>query len=223
LLSIIFIYTFAYTFYTMLLKLNEKDKKAYNLIRNKLIHEGRKPTLREINKVTGGKSPRSASLVLDRLIKIGLLKRYGDNIRLAEDPMINPASNSTVNVPLVGSISCGLPILAQENIETYIPVSITLAKKGSSYFLLRAVGDSMNQAGVNDGDILLIRQQSTAEIGQKVVALVNDEATVKIFERKGNTVILRPKSTNRIHKPIILTEDCLIQGIVLSILPSDIS
>src|SRR6266542_3056838 len=68
-------YTFVYTIYTMLINLSDTDKKAFNLIRNKLIHEGRKPTLREINEVTNGKSPRSASIVIERLIKKGLLKR----------------------------------------------------------------------------------------------------------------------------------------------------
>jgi repressor LexA len=207
----------------MLLQLSDKDKKAYNLIRNKLIHEGRKPTLREINEVTGGKSPRSASIVIDRLVRIGLLKRHGDNIRLSENSIVNPASISTVDVPLVGTVSCGLPILAEENIETYIPVSTALARKGAIYFLLRASGDSMNQAGINDGDILLVRQQSIADDGQKVVALINDEATVKILERKNNAVILRPKSSNSKHKPIILTDNCEIQGVVVAVLPSDLN
>jgi repressor LexA len=219
----IFIYTFVYTIYTMILELSDKDKKAYSLIRNRLIHLGQIPTLREINEVTGGKSPRSASIVVERLVRIGLLKKHGDTIRLSKDKMVSPESISTIDVPLVGTVSCGLPILAQENVETYISVSTALAKKGSKYFLLRATGDSMNKSGINDGDILLIRQQATAENGEKVVALINDEATVKFFEKKNDTVILRPKSSNEKHKPIILTDNCQIQGIVITILPSDIT
>lgn len=207
----------------MLIKLTESDKKAYNLIRNKLIHEGKKPTLREINQVTGGKSPRSASIVIDRLERMGLLKKVGDNLRLTENQILNPSSIETVNIPLVGTVTCGLPMLAEENIETFIAVSTNLAKKGSQYFLLRASGDSMNQAGIQDKDILLIKQQNSADTGQKVVALINDEATVKIFERTSSAIILRPKSDNTKYKPIILTDNCQIQGVVIAVLPSDLN
>lgn len=206
----------------MTIDLDEKDKRAYSLIRNKLMHEGKKPTLREINEVTGGKSPRSASLVIDRLIRKGLLRKAGKTLKLAESPLLNPTSISTVEIPLVGNVACGLPILAQENIETFIPVSTAIAKKGSQYFLLRACGDSMNEAGIDDGDILLIRQQHYADSGRRVVALINDEATVKILDRRQDAVILRPKSSNSKHKPIIVTEGCQIQGEVVAVLPRDI-
>ncbi|OJW53838.1 MAG: repressor LexA [Sphingobacteriales bacterium 50-39] len=186
------------------------------------MYEGKKPTLREINAVTGGRSPRSASLVIDRLIRMGLLRKTGKTLKLAETPSLNTTSISTISIPLVGSVACGLPILARENIETFIPVSTAIAKKGSQYFLLRACGDSMNEAGINDGDILLVRQQNYADNGRKVVALIDDEATVKILDRRQNVVILRPKSSNSKHKPIIVTEDCQIQGEVISVLPKDI-
>ena len=221
--NIVNFYTFVYTIYTMLINLNDSDKKALYLIRNKLIHEGKKPTLREINEVTGGKSPRSASIVIDRLVRLGFLIRNGDKLRLTEHAVMNTASIETVNIPLIGTVTCGLPILAVENIEAYIPVSTSLAKKGSQYFLLRASGDSMNEAGIQDKDILLVRQQSTAETGQKVVALINDEATVKILERGNSIVILRPKSSNKNYKPIILTDNCQIQGVVVAVLPSDLN
>lgn len=198
----------------------DKDARALNLIRNKLIHEGVSPTLAEINKLTGGKSPRSASLILDRLEKANLIKRL--NGKVISTTFDKPASISTVNIPLVGSIPCGMPMLAEENIETYIPISTTLAQKGSKYFLLRAIGDSMDRAGINNSDLLLIRKQETADNGNKVVALINDEATVKIFEKRGNLIILHPKSNNKNHQPIILTSDCIIQGVVVEILPKDI-
>ena len=217
------IYTFVYTFYTMLIHLTETDKRAFSLIRNKLIHEGKKPTLREINEVTGGRSPRSASIVIERLIKMGLLKKLGDNLRLVENSSISPVSIETIDVPLVGTVTCGLPILAVENIETTIPVSTKLARKGSKYFLLRASGSSMNQAGISDGDILLIRQQNIADKGDKVVALINDEATVKIFDRTDSAIILRPKSSDSSHKPIIVTNNCQIQGVVIAVLPADLN
>jgi repressor LexA len=97
-----------------------------------------------------------------------------------------------------------------------------MAKKGHEYFLLRAMGDSMDQAGINDKDILLVRQQETSVNGDKVVALIDEEATVKVFERKNDVIILRPKSKNLTHKPIVLTDNCKIQGVVVAVLPSDL-
>jgi repressor LexA len=199
----------------------EKDIKVLKLIRNKFIHFGVGPTLAEINDETGGKSPRSASIILDRLEKDGFIKREGGKIISIAFEKSN--SVSTINVPLVGAVPCGAPMLAEQNIETYIPISTALAKKGSKYFLLRAMGNSMDMADINDGDILLIRQQETADNGEKVVALINEEATVKFFEKKNDVVILRPRSTNPTHKPIILTDNCKIQGVVVAVLPSDLN
>jgi repressor LexA len=206
----------------MIYNLSHTDKKAFNLIKTKIITEGRKPTLKEINEVTGGKSPRSASIVIDRLVRMGLIKKLGNNLHLTENNSNSYLSIETIDVPLVGTVTCGMPMLAQENIEAYIPVSTNLAKRGSKYFLLRASGTSMNKAGINDKDIVLIKQQNTADSGDKIVALINDEATIKIFERTSSVIILRPKSTDEKHKPILLTENCQIQGIVVAILPPDL-
>lgn len=206
----------------MIINLKDSDKKAYNLIRNKILTEGQGPTLKEINAITGGKSPRSASIVLDRLERIGLIKKTGNKLRLTPNPEINPSSVETVEIPLVGTVTCGMPMFAEENIEGYIPISTNLAKKNSRYFLLRAAGTSMNLAGINDKDILLIRQQNTANDGESVVILINDSATVKAFYKSKNAIILRPKSTDSKHKPIVLTENCQIQGVVVAVLPPDL-
>jgi repressor LexA len=200
--------------------LSDKDKKAFALIRNKIIHYGKSPTLSEINEVTGGKSPRSASLVVNRLIEAKMIKKEGRTLKLVGTH--STQSISTINIPLVGSVACGMPIFAEENIETLIPISTALAKTGSKYFILRAKGTSMNDTGINDNDLLLVRQQETADDGQKVVALINDEATVKILEKGNGVVILRPKSKDKSHKPIILTNNCTIQGVVVAVLPSDL-
>ena len=199
----------------------DKDIAVLKFIRNMFINSGIGPSLREINEVTGGKSPRSASIILDRLEKDGFIKR--ENGKIFSIAFEKPNSVSTINIPLVGAVPCGAPMLAEQNIETYIPVSTALAKKGSNYFLLRATGDSMNLAGINDKNILLVRQQETADNGEKVVALIDEEATVKILEKKDDVVILRPRSTNPIHKPIILTNNCKIQGVVVAVLPSDLN
>lgn len=204
----------------MIDNLSDKDRRALSFIRNMIINQGRSPSLREINTVTKDSSPRSASLVIDRLIKAGLLRKKGRDLILTTER--DSSSVHTVLVPLVNNVACGTPMLAEENVEAEIEVSTALAKKGFRYFLLRASGDSMNKAGINSGDLLLIRQQSTAENGQRVVALINDEATVKEFERKDGVVVLRPRSSNKDHRPIVLTDNCIIQGVVEAVLPSDI-
>ena len=116
-------------------------------------------------------------------------------------------NNTTVNVPVVGKVACGSPTLAEENIEQFIPVSTSLAAGSGTYFILKAKGDSMNLAGINDGDYVLIRQQSSARPGDMVVALINEEATIKEFVPQGNVVVLKPHSNNKEHKPIILSRD----------------
>lgn len=206
----------------MIEHLSETDKKAYAFIRNRIIHTGEAPTLREINAVTKKSSPRSASLLIQRLIGAGLLKKAGRSYRLADRARSLEQSIATIEVPLVGSVACGVPILAVENIEARIPVSTALARKGANHFLLRAKGNSMNEAGINDGDIVLVRQQNSAENGDRVVVLINDEATIKSFERTADAVILRPRSTQRQHKPIVVTEDFEIQGVVVAVLPGDL-
>lgn len=207
--------------------IKDSDKRVYAFIRNRLVHGEGSPTLSEINGITGKSSLRSAVLSLERLERAGLIKRIGRNIRLVSAGLEDNRSISTVNVPLVGQIAAGVPMLARENTEAIIPVTTALAQPGFRYFLLRVVGDSMNLARVKgekieDGSILLVREQSTADDGDKVVALINDEATVKILERKNGMVILRPKSSNEKHRPIVLTDNCVIQGIVVAVLPSDL-
>jgi len=202
-------------------QLSDKERNAYALIRAQLL-KGLKVTLRQVGEVIGSQAPRSAVLVIDRLINKGLLVRDDDGLKLTDMPMERERSIETIPIPLVGVVTCGEPMLAEQNIEAHIHVSTGLAKPGHRYFMLRATGKSMNLAGINDGDILLVRQQSTADNGATVVALVDEEATVKTFEKKGNVVILRPQSTESKYKPIIVTENCMIQGQVIAVLPPDI-
>lgn len=210
----------------MIENLAESDKKVYALIRNRIVHGLDAPTLREINEVTKKSSPRSAVLALNRLEKAGLIRRSGRKIQLVSQSLASNASISTVNVPLVGYIAAGMPILAEENVQAVVPVTTALARPGSKYFLLRVVGTSMNQAKIGgakieDGSIVLVRQQDCADDGDIVVALINDEATVKILEQKNGMVILRPKSSD-LHTPIVLSDNCIIQGVVVAVLPADL-
>lgn len=208
--------------------LNENDKRVYALIRNRLVHGRDTPTLKEINEILEKSSPRSAVLSLERLAKAGLILRAaGNHIRLTREAVDHNSSISTIEIPLVGEVAAGNPILAEENIQAMIPVSIAFAKPGFKYFLLRIVGDSMNLtkvrgAIIEDKSIVLVRQQSYADEGEVVVALINDKATVKIFNPVPGAVVLRPRSSNSDNKPIVLTENCIIQGVVVAVLPGDI-
>lgn len=202
-------------------KLSVKQSEAMRFIRNRVVHGGKPPSVREIMAALNYQSPRSAALILEKLVGQGLLKKRADgSIQMVRDLQNTISHARTVNIPLVGNVTCGTPILAEENIEGYFPVSTQLARPGHEYFLLRANGDSMNRAGINDGDLVLVEQQSTADEGDKVVALIDDAATVKKFHIGDGAVVLRPQSNNLQHKPIILTEDFQIQGVVKATIPS---
>ncbi len=181
------------------------------------MHRGKIPSMRELMASLGYKSPRSATLIIDSLIKKGFLKKRPDGeIQLIRGSENDVYHERTVNIPLVGRVACGLPILAEENIEAMLPVSTKLAHPGSRYFFLRAIGDSMNEAGIDDGDFVLVRRQQSANDGDIVVALIDDEATIKEFHRKKSAVILKPRSSNKKHQPIILTSNFEIQGVVVT-------
>jgi len=181
------------------------------------MHRGKIPSIRELMTSLGYRSPRSAAVIYENLIKKGVFRRKKNgNLQLVNGIADDSVRAQTVDVPLVGSISCGVPVLAEENVEAMIPVSTKLAKPSYKYFLLRAKGDSMDQKSINDGDLLLIRQQTTAENGDIVVALIDDEAMVKEFHANGETVVLKPHSSNKKHQPIVLTKDFQVQGVVIT-------
>jgi len=193
------------------------ELKAIRHIRNSLVHHGHAPTVRELQRALGYGSPRSASLILSALISKGVLKRRpGGAMQLIHDPEEDVSNARTVDVPLVGTIACGAPILAEENIEAMVPVSKSFIRSGHRYFLLRAKGDSMTGANIKDGDFVLVKQQPTAENGNIVAALIDDEATLKEFHRSGDAVILKPKSHNKKHQPIILRGDFQVQGVAVA-------
>ncbi len=201
---------------------NKKDLQAYAFIRNQIIHTGVTPSLRDIADAVGYSSRNSAEKLLVRLEERGLIKRSENSMRLSDK---TPSmTERTVDIPLVGAVACGLPSLAEQDFEALIPVSTRIAQPGHTYFLLRARGTSMNKSGINDGDLLLVRQQPAAENGDKVVALINNDATVKHFylDHENGIVILKPNSTNKSYKPIILSEDFMIQGVVVATLPKNL-
>ena len=201
--------------------LSQIELEAVRFIRNSIMNKGEFPTVRELMAELKYKSPRSAAVILEQLIEKGILKKKADaSLQFRDIEEDGKVRAQTVDVPLLGTVACGVPILAEENIDAMIPVSVKLAKPPHKYFFLRAKGDSMNEVGINDGDMVLVKQQITANNGDIVVALIDDEATVKEFHRQGNTIILKPRSKNKKkHQPIILTRDFQVQGLVVSTIP----
>ena len=208
--------------------ISSKELEAIRKIRNSIMHIGRIPSIRELMSSLGYRSPRSASLIVDKLIKKGVLRRKEDgNLQFIKSLGDDTTRAQTVDVPLVGIVSCGAPILAEENVQAQIPVSVKLAKPPHGYFLLKAKGDSMNlpgprrgQKGIEDGDLVLVRRQTTAKDGNTVVALIDDEATIKEFHSAGETVVLKPRSKNKKYQPIVLTKDFQVQGVVVTTVPN---
>lgn len=201
--------------------LSNRELEAIRQIRNSLMHRGRALSVRELMTSLGYRSPRSASLIIAQLITKRILRRkLNGSLQIIKNLEDDETRAQTVDVPLVGTVACGTPVMAEENIEAMIPVSVKLARPPQKYFLLRANGNSMNKKGIKDGDLVLVRQQTTAENGNTVVALIDNEATVKEFSISSETIILRPKSTDKKHKPIVLTKNFQIQGVVITTIPN---
>lgn len=180
------------------------------------MHTGRSPSIRQLQTLMGYKSPRSVTVILKRLMNKGVLKRKENgSLLVLQEPEAHSSIASTVNIPLIGTVACGAPLLSEEHIQARIPVSVNLAKPPHHYFILRANGDSMNEAGIEDGDFILVRQQVTASDGEIVVALIDEEATVKRMRIGKDAIMLEPCSNNAKHAPIILQKDFQVQGIVV--------
>ena len=203
------------------IKLTQKQEEFFNVLSDYIRRERIPPTNREILKMMGLKSPRSVAQYLDVLEEGGYIQRGkgARNIKIVKSPYDNNNSNKTVKVSVVGYVPCGIPFLAEENIERSIAISAKIAKPPYKYFMLRAVGDSMNKAEINDGDLVLVRQQMTANNGDIVVALIDDEATIKQLRLHKDHITLEPKSTNANHCPIVLERDFRIQGVVVKSMP----
>lgn len=196
--------------------LSPNEVQALRFVRNLLIHS-KSPSIRDIQRELGYSSPRSAALVVEKLIKAGYIARKSDGrLQLLKELPETKSHARTILVPLIGNAPCGGPLLADQNFEAMIPVSTELAKPGHKYFLLRAKGDSMDQAGIADGDLVLVRQQSTADSGRIVIALIDDEVTIKELHRSTDAIVLKPRSYSDRHRPIILAREFQIQGVVLT-------
>ena len=182
--------------------LTERQRQILDFLMKYVDSHGYPPTVREIGEAVGLASPSTVHAHLANLERAGLLRRDPTKpraIELRREPKPTPASAADVHkLPLVGEVAAGGPLLAEENIEDYLAVPEPLSRGGEE-FLLRAKGDSMVNAGILDGDFVVVRRQSDAKNGEIVVALAGedestDEATVKRFFREDGRVRLQPEN-----------------------------
>lgn len=202
------------------LKVTEKQLKVLAYVKEQIKKNGYAPSVREICQALGLKSTSTVHGYLSRLQKKGLIQKAAlkpRTIRITEDEQAEPAnyysSKEMVDVPIVGKVTAGAPILAVENIEDMFPLPIDFVGNSES-FMLRVRGDSMIEAGILDGDLVLVKQQNVAENGDIVVALIEDEATVKTFFKEKNHIRLQPQ--NSFMQPIIVPS-CSILGKVAGV------
>lgn len=195
------------------------DLKGFLFIADHIARFGKQPSFEAIRLELEYGSKRSVQLLLERLAAAGRITyEKGGPIDIVHKADIVTDAR-TVDVPFLAEVPCGPLEEAIEDPKGPVKVSITVAKPGSKYFILRAKGDSMNLADIQSGDLMLIRQQATAENNDIVVALVNGEATVKRFRREKDFVVLTPESDNPTNKPMIFTDGFAIQGKFIKRLP----
>ncbi len=193
---------------------DERLTQIYDYIKEHLREKGYPPSVRDICEAVGLKSTSTVHSYLGMLEKRGMIRRDPAKPR-AIDIMEDKPWMNNVQIPLVGTVAAGVPILAQENIEEVYSFPQSLTGTSGDLFMLQISGDSMINAGIFDGDYIIVRQQSTAENGDIVVALVNQEsATVKRFFREKDCIRLQPENDSM--KPFF-EKDVTILGLVVGV------
>ena len=175
----------------------ENQQKILDFIRREIEEKGYPPSVREICAAVGLKSTSTVHAHLNNLEKRGLIRRDSTKPRALE--VLDNSVSRGRSVPLVGKVTAGLPILAIENIEDYLTLPMNMVGR-DELFCLRVQGESMIEIGILDGDIIVVRQQDSAENGEVVVAMIDDEATVKRIFFEESRVRLQPE--NRYMEPI---------------------
>ena len=196
-------------------RITPKQQEILDYIKNEILNRGFPPAVREICEAVNLKSTSSVHSHLEALEKNGYIRRDPTKPRAIEilDDDFNLTRREVVNVPIVGHVAAGQPILATENIEDYFPIPVEFMPNQDS-FMLKVKGESMINAGILDGDNVLVKRQANAENGDIVVALVDDSATVKTFYKEDGYYRLQPE--NDTMDPIIV-EDCSILGKVFGV------
>lgn len=189
-------------------QLTKRQQTVLEAIRSWIRERGYPPTIRELGKTLGIKSLRGVTTHLDAIAKKGFLKRESRARSISLSDLVAPFERA-LRVPVVGRIRAGEPVLAQEHVDGHVVVDGSWlggskASTGADHFALKVQGDSMINAGILQGDFVIVRQQQVAQDGDIVVALMDDEATIKRFFRDGDHVRLQPEHPTM--QPIIVTK-----------------
>jgi repressor LexA len=196
------------------LNLTKRQQEIFDYVKRHVGEHGYPPTVRDIGKAIGLTSSSTVHAHLANLEKLGLLRRDPTKPRAIEVLVGKAkAAVSRDSLPVVGEVAAGQPVLAEENIDEYVPVP-RIAGGDEGEFVLKVKGDSMKDAGILEGDHVVVRRQGTAANGEIVVALVGEEATVKRFFREKDHVRLQPE--NAALEPI-LTRDVQLLGRVVGV------
>lgn len=196
-------------------RISDKQKEILEFMKQEILNKGYPPTVRDICEAVKLKSTSSVHSHLETLEKNGYIRRDPTKPRAIEiiDDNFNLTRREVANVPMVGRVAAGEPILAVENIESYFPIP-TEYMPNAETFMLKVKGESMINVGIFDGDQILVEKCNTARNGDMVVALVDDSATVKTFYKEGDHIRLQPENDNL--DPIIVP-DCEILGKVFGV------
>ena len=199
----------------MIIKENsDKQTQIYNFLIEFTKSKGYPPSVREICQAVSLKSTSTVHGHLKRLEKKGLIYRDPTKPRALEIVELSNEEKELIDIPIVGKVTAGMPILATENIEDMFQMPINYVKHNNDLFILKVTGDSMIEAGILDGDLAIIDQKNVATNGDIVVALIENEATIKRFFKENGFIRLQPENKN--YEPIIV-EDCSILGKLVGI------
>lgn len=198
-------------------KISKKQQEILDYLKREIMSHGYPPTVREICNAVHLKSTSSVHSHLESLEKNGYIRRDPAKPRAIEvvDDAFNVTRREVVSIPLVGQVAAGVPILAAQNIESYFPLPADYMPQNPA-FMLRVKGTSMINAGINNGDLLLVEEQKTAQNGDIVVAMIDDSATVKRFYREKGYIRLQPENDSM--DPIIVKDHLQIIGKVFGVL-----
>jgi repressor LexA len=197
-------------------------EEVLKAINESFINRGLPPTIEELRRKLKVGSTRTVLRYLKWLEDEGDIERWS-GARGVRPLRSNVSTVQTRAVPVVGQAPAGALLLAEQNVDGWVQMPKTIARAGSEYFLLRVRGNSMDKAKmagekIEDGDLVLVRQQATANDGDIVVALIDGEATIKRFAKGSGYYVLKPDSTDTKHRPIVVDRDFHIQGTIVRVL-----
>lgn len=194
-------------------ELSHLENEIYRYISESIEADGFAPSVRDICAALGIKSTSTAHAYIDKLVDKGLVvKKNGKSRAISIERYTADKKDRTLRVPILGRVPAGQPLLAVENYDGYIDFPLSMTHGESGVFALRVVGTSMIEAGILDGDIVVVQSCSYADNGQIVVALINDEATVKRFYREDSGFRLQPENSNM--DPIYVKELTLLGKVI---------